>query len=412
MGRELGRISGPLLANNLKRNGQNLAFDTSLLYFDVNNNYVGINSLGGSSALTIGTTKNNNGVGTSTLNTVNLIGTTTNIGNFTISANTIQHLTGGITISPNQSSNPTIVTPGLSTSNLYLSGNTYTTTVTNDSINFTANGTGVINFSNSGTVQVTVNANLHATGNITWDGNITFGTNSSERITIPAEVSSDIIPVPGTGSLITPTSQAFTTQDLLTLTTEDGTILYTNPAAPYYPNTYSYNLGSSSLVWSNLYAKTGTTSVSVNASGTITATKLWAGNIGVTGTSISSNYPADNLYLTPNGTGYVSFNGTKVFNGNNIYVPSSTNSLLINSTGTGYVQFADTNGLVTPVGTTSNRPASPVQGQMRFNTDLGYEEIYDAGAGGWIAVYGSTGALATITDINNDSILYSIIFGR
>jgi len=156
MGRELGRISGPLLADNLKRNGQNLAFDTSLLYFDVNNNYVGINSLGGSSALTIGTVKNDNSVGTSTLNTVNLIGTTTNIGNFTISANTIQHLTGGITISPNQSSNPTIVTPGLSTSNLYLSGNTYTTTVTNDSLNFTANGTGVINFANSGTVQVTL----------------------------------------------------------------------------------------------------------------------------------------------------------------------------------------------------------------------------------------------------------------
>ena len=857
MGRELGRISGPLLADNLKRNGQNLAFDNSLLYFDVNNNYVGINSLGGSSALTIGTTKNDNSVGTSTLNTVNLIGTTTNIGNFTISANTIQHLTGGITISPNQSSNPTIVTPGLSTSNLYLSGNTYTTTVTNDSVNFTPNGTGSINFANSGTVQVTVNANLHATGNITWDGNITFGTNASERITIPAEVNSDIIPVPGTGTLVTPTSQIFTTQDGLTLTAQDGTILYTNPAAPYYPNTYSYNLGqpyiagggggsalisnaalsylsvpansaftlgtanhtiefwmyqtsrglydtawtynsgasthavnqyyfntgtsqfflilgngsgfltstnlngsppslnawhhyaivrnsttitlyidgtasgtisvgaqnitaqtgpmyiggnganlqtingyitnfrvvngvalytsnftpstnpltasgyttgtpggsisfttrgnsstatyltlspvinfgtnswtveafvnfqdnltqdiigtsstpgcmiywgstifwvqstygvdinwtttspttntwyhiavtydgtyvnvwingtqlgrkswsggtfgtsnqiganswsgssaygsnmylanirivvgsvvyttssstitvptallttvtntqlllqvnssgtaytdtsstetvtnyrtsySSStpfsynsalllletnsaglltdsstnnftvtnnngvtfnsatpfgsgggqteLIWANVYAKTGTTSVSVTASGTITATKLWAGNIGVTGNSIGSNYPADNLYLSPNGTGYVSFNGTKVFNGNNIYVPSSTNNLLINSTGTGYVQFADTNGLVTPVGTTSNRPASPVQGQMRFNTDLGYEEIYDAGAGGWIAVYGSTGQLATITDIDNDSILYSIIFGR
>ena len=37
-----GRISGPLLKSNLVRNGVNLAFETDLLYLDVNNNRVGI----------------------------------------------------------------------------------------------------------------------------------------------------------------------------------------------------------------------------------------------------------------------------------------------------------------------------------------------------------------------------------
>ena len=40
----VGRISGPLLKSNLVRNGINLAFETDLLYLDVNNNRVGINN--------------------------------------------------------------------------------------------------------------------------------------------------------------------------------------------------------------------------------------------------------------------------------------------------------------------------------------------------------------------------------
>ena len=40
-GRELGRISGPLLSENLRRNGVNLAFDNDKLYLNVVNKYVG-----------------------------------------------------------------------------------------------------------------------------------------------------------------------------------------------------------------------------------------------------------------------------------------------------------------------------------------------------------------------------------
>ena len=39
---QVGRISGPLLFANLERNGIDLAFETDLLYLDVNNGKIGI----------------------------------------------------------------------------------------------------------------------------------------------------------------------------------------------------------------------------------------------------------------------------------------------------------------------------------------------------------------------------------
>ncbi len=38
----VGRISGPLLKENLIRNGVDLAFETDLLYLDVNNQRIGV----------------------------------------------------------------------------------------------------------------------------------------------------------------------------------------------------------------------------------------------------------------------------------------------------------------------------------------------------------------------------------
>ena len=49
----IGRISGPMLYPNLERQGQNLAIDTDLVYFDVNNRYVGINNTAPAYALDV-----------------------------------------------------------------------------------------------------------------------------------------------------------------------------------------------------------------------------------------------------------------------------------------------------------------------------------------------------------------------
>lgn len=365
---QMGRIGGPLLADNLLRNGADLAFETDLLYLNVGSKYLGINTNGPSSDLVIGTALSNGGTGTSSIQTVNLIATSTTIANWSIATNTIQQLTGGITIQPNQSSNPTIVTPGLSTANLYFSGNTLTDTVTNDSVNLSPNGTGQVVISNGNSnVQVTVNASLHATGNITWDGNITLGNETTDLVTITAEVNSNILP---------------------SVTAVD-------------------NLGSNSLQWRNVYTKSMTTLSGQTAP--INASTATIGNFTLTGNTIANS--VGNVTLTPSGTGQVKFNNWPYINANTITSPNS-GEFDINSSANGYVKFAGSNGLVIPVGTTSGptdgRPASPVQGTTRWNNTLGYVEIYNGTT--WIPAYGNN-ANATSQNVQDYSTLYSIVFG-
>jgi hypothetical protein len=403
---QMGRIGGALLAQDLLRNGTDLAFENSLLYLNVTGKYVGINTQGPSSDLTIGTVKNNGTATTSTIRTTNLIvPTTATIGNFTISTNTIQHLTSSITVTPAGSG--TSVTPGLSTSNLYLYGNTVSNTVTNASTNITPNGTGQIYLANgAGNVEVTVNAGLHATGNITWNGDITLGNASTDDITFAAKVNSDLLPQV-LSSLITPISEQLLAETLDLFITEDSQNLFTDPAAPYYSTTYLYNLGSSSLKWNNVYANT-LSSASSGVTSAISATNVNVGNFYLTGNTLANSN--NDVTFATTGTGEVKFNNWKYINGSNIVNPTTT-SFNIGSTGNGYVKFAGA-GFVLPVGTTSGildgRPINPETGTTRWNTDFQYIEIYTGTI--WIPAYG-TASNATTTDVDDFSTLYSIVFG-
>ena len=54
----IGKISGPLLRDDLLRNGIDLAFETDLVYLDVNNRRVGIKTNSPTHDLTVnGTTR-------------------------------------------------------------------------------------------------------------------------------------------------------------------------------------------------------------------------------------------------------------------------------------------------------------------------------------------------------------------
>ena len=182
----VGRISGPLLKDNLLRNGVNLAFETNLLYLDVNNGRIGIKTSSPAYDLDVnGTTR-----------TTNLTATTqANLATFTISGNNIASSSNTINFLPSGVGN-TIYNARAIVGNLQLTGNTISATNSNGNINITANGTGGINLGNtSGSVLVTVTGNLHATGNITADGNITLGDNlTQDTVSFAAEINSDIIP--------------------------------------------------------------------------------------------------------------------------------------------------------------------------------------------------------------------------
>jgi len=403
---QMGRIGGALLAQDLLRNGTDIAFETSLLYLNVTGKFVGINTQGPSSDLTIGTVKNNGSATTSTIRTTNLIvPTTSTIGNFIIGTNTIQHLTSSINVTPAGSG--TTVTPGLSTSNLYLYGNTVSNTVTNASTNITPNGTGEIYLANgTGSVEVTVNAGLHATGNITWDGNITLGNAATDTITFAAEVNSDLLPQVLT-SLVTPISQQLLAETLDLFITEDSQNLFTDPAAPYYATTYLYDLGSSSLKWNNIYATT-LSSVSSGVSSAISATNINIGNFYLNGNTLTNSN--NNSTFAPTGTGAVKFNNWRYINGSNIVNPT-TLPFNISSTSNGYVKFAG-GAVVIPVGSTSGtvdgQPVNPETGTTRWNTTAQYIEVFNGTI--WIPAYG-TAANATTTDVEDFSTLYTIVFG-
>jgi len=457
-----GRIGGPLLAQDLLRNGTDLAFETSLLYFNVGSQYLGINTQGPTNDLTIGTVKNNGGTTNGKIGTVNLlVDTTANIGNFTVGTNIIQHLTSSITVTP--ASSGTSITPGLSTGSLYLYGNIVTTTVTNDSINLTPNSSlfttssvqnqagsdnatglftggftganvlgkvligwsiveqplwtvtaidpiaqtitisggifltgssyqftgfsaGQINFANSnGNVDVTVNAGLHATGNITWDGNITLGNQITDTITFAAEVSSNIIP----------------------------------------KTTNTYNLGSNALQWNDINATTLTTTSS-GVTSAIRATTINVGNFILSNNTISN--ANNDINFTTTGTGQIKFDNWTYINGSvltggatataNILTQNSPlftgiddENLLFNntltvtafdliSTGNGYIKFGGTNAVVFPIGNTTTRPASPPRGTIRYNSQLGSGELWNGIA--WIPVGGASATLtsAEVVDVN------------
>ena len=75
----VGRISGPLLKSNLVRNGIDLAFETDLLYLDVNNSRLGVKTNSPQYEMDVnGTTK-----------TTNLIATTATISDINFQNNTI-----------------------------------------------------------------------------------------------------------------------------------------------------------------------------------------------------------------------------------------------------------------------------------------------------------------------------------
>ncbi len=182
MGVEIGRISGPLLANNLLRQGTDLAFETDLLYLDVNSGKVGIKTSTPSKELEVdGKTTSTNAI----------VDTKANIADLVFISNKIQNLTGSITVIPDQLTDPTISTKRVQTSKLDFFNKSISTLVANDNIELSPNGTGTTVFN---TNKVKVNGDLHATGNVTFDGNIIIGSDDTDYIDFNADFASDIIP--------------------------------------------------------------------------------------------------------------------------------------------------------------------------------------------------------------------------
>jgi len=175
----IGRISGPLLKANLLRDGVDLAFETDLLYLDVNNMRIGVNTDSPTHDLQVsGTTR------TTYLETDNL-----NVGDITISGNTVDSATGILNLAGFNGA-AIVYQNKLKVDFVTIDGNIISTNDTNKNLELRPDGTGTVEIY----ADTTVHGNLHATGNITADGNITIGDTNTDNITFNADIASSIIP--------------------------------------------------------------------------------------------------------------------------------------------------------------------------------------------------------------------------
>jgi hypothetical protein len=250
----VGRISGPLLKDNLLRNGVNLAFETSLLYLDVKNGRVGVNTATPLYQLDVnGTTQ------TTSIEAANQAA----IASFTLTGNTISSTSTTINFVPSGANG--VVYQGRATigTQLAMTGNVISTVGTNVDLIINTTGTGQTKFNGN----VLVNGDLHATGSITADGSLTLGDANTDNITFGGEINSDIVP------------------DI--------------------NNTYS--LGSVGKQWLNVYAQNGNI-VNANAT-TLNTTTARTSALDFTGSTISTINTNTDINLISTGSG-----GTQIGN--------------------------------------------------------------------------------------------------
>jgi len=334
----VGRISGPLLKDNLLRDGVDLAFETDLLYLDVNHSRVGINTASPAYDLDVN----------DTIRTTNLIAdTSAKLATFTFSGNTLSSSNNTINLTPS-GVNAVVYQGTISVGSLNVKTNTISSVGTNVDINISPSGTGKINLNSN----ALVNGNLHATGDITADGNITLGNASTDTVTFDAEVNSDILPSQNS----------------------------------------QFSLGSLSLKWKNIYVGI-VNSDNINSTAVATS-DLKTSALEITGNTISTYTTDTDINLTPNGSGNVVLSNLAFSNNNitNTVVGAVTNFV---STGNGYYKFGGSYGLVIPVGDNTDRPPLILDeiGMVRFNTVSQGVEVYNGAA--WASVAGNNGGITS-----------------
>ena len=186
---QLGRISGGVLQDNLLRNNVDLNFKNQsgsvpVLKLDVSTRQIGINTTALTSTLAVP----NNIRSTSQVTDVNA-----NISDINIQQGQINAVIGNL----NFPANNEVHASAIATADLKFDYNVVSTYSPNSNILLTPNGTGTIEIFN----DFNIYGNLYTSQNITLEGNITLGNESSDKIILNTDIDSSIIPKNGVGNL-------------------------------------------------------------------------------------------------------------------------------------------------------------------------------------------------------------------
>jgi hypothetical protein len=360
---QLGRISGPLLLDNLVRDGVDLSFRNSatspdLLKLKVNNNRVGINTDTPSFDLDV--------IGsTSIAGNFTATGTTATLENVVFNSNgTITTITGPLIIAPAGGANAVVFHEKVRSAQIEINDNTISNTILNQGIEIRPSGVGDVNIDASTNIY----GNLYSTtdirldGTIRIDGSVTIiGNNPLDTIAFVPDFKQDI-----------------------------------NPGI-----TSTFKLGDTGLRWKETHINTASGFVNTSTSNTIISNQL-----RITSNIISTDQSNDDVVLASNNNNVriESFNiNTST---NTISVPNNT---ILNFTGEGrgYIRIQGTNALRVPYGNTSQRQIVEA-GATRWNTDEDWLESFDG-----VAWQVSTGGGRTINVIEMEEIVnkFNLILG-
>lgn len=434
---QLGRIGGPLLEQNLRRDNVDLKFSnttydsTSVLYLNVIDGRIGINRDVPGFDLDI----NND-----TRSTNVIVDNTAKIDNVIAQAPSLfTTRVGPINIIPDQN-NPEIYLQRIRSDDLDFNDNTISGLTSNQSIEIVTSGTGEVDVQSSSNVY----GDMGVTGSVTVDGNLTHAENiilgdelynpnvgggQGDTIEIIPDFSQSIIPGDdntwnlGTGTLVDSSvrrwNNAYITDNLVNTDTvlplevriSDQTqlngvtneifALQSNDDIILAPDTGINYIESTR--WQEITASSSSASISgttLTIGGTITGSfipgtlltgvGIVAGTV-ITGTSTGSDssgtYTVNINYngagSNPSPTGTIAITGTvdvienlTDIGGGPRFDPQTP--LTFASTGIGYVRFMGENGFIIPAGTNAERPTRPELGDTRWNTD---EERLEAFAG-------------------------------
>ena len=342
-----------MLKENLVRQGVDLAFETDLVYLDVNNMRVGINKAVPTADLDVdGTTKlaniqiSTNTIASSDTNgNINLAPNGTgNILINTATANGVPYIGSNkeLLTSSNLTFDGTTVVittaylTTLNAGNIQASGNTISSSNTNGDINLDPNGTGNILIDTATASRVFYSG---ASKELLTDANLTF---DGSNLAVTGVANIDNIKIDGN------TISSRDSNGNVNLT-PDGTgkvaVTYLTPTRVPYASTNGTLVDSANLTFNGTDLFVSGLSVTGSGSG------ISLGNIAISGNTISSINTNGNIYLDPNGTGQVVASGT--------------------------------NALTLPAGTTGERPAGTA-GDVRVNTSTGNFEYYNGLA--WIEI--------------------------
>jgi len=362
---QLGRIGGQVLSDNLVRAGVDLAFETDLLYLDVNNQRIGIKDSTPVYDLDV-----NSNIYVNELTVVTQLAP----GNLRFNApNTISTSVGGIDVYINGGGE--IFHDRLVTANLVLDGNLISS-ISNSNIVLDPNGSGTVELKADTNItgDLAVSGNISMSGNLTGLGTLTFGDQTIDTVSINTDFTQSIIP----GDDLT-----------FAMGADAGDSSARRWAELHTPGWQYIDTGA----WpgSGLYSSTATISDQTTLDGIIN--------------KISAQQSNDDIIITPD-TGITFLESTK-WQGGDITNLLNT-PLTLTSSGIGYYDISGTNAMVIPSGPELDRRASPDVGETRWNTDEGYLECFD----GTVWAVSTGGGIEVSSEIMSDlSNIYTLMLG-